>query len=192
MSTQPQQSCTAEAYLAFERTSTTKHEYDNGVIVAMAGASAAHNIITANLIASLHRQIAERECTTFPSDMRLQIAAHNLYTYPDVMVVCGDVAYADDVQDILLNPTIIIEVLSPSTENYDRGKKAQYYRTIPSLREYLLIAQEQFHLEHFVRYSAYQWLFSETNDATASVQLASIGCALTVAEIYKRVPRGAK
>lgn len=189
MTAQPKRSWTVEDYLAFERTSELKHEYFGSDIFAMAGASAAHNIITANIVASLHQQVVDRNCTVFPSDMRLKIVEHTLYTYPDVTVVCGEVHYEDNEQDILLNPTVIIEVLSPSTENYDRGKKSHYYRTIPSLQEYILVSQDDQHIEHFTRYSEHQWLFSEVTNEGGVVQLTSIDCTLALADVYKKVPR---
>lgn len=189
MTAQAKRTWTVEDYLAFERSSELKHEYFGGEIFAMAGASAAHNIITANIVASLHRQVFERNCTVSPSDMRLKVVQHDLYTYPDVTVVCGNVHYEDDEQDILLNPTVIIEVLSPSTENYDRGKKSHYYRTIPSLQEYLLVSQDGQHVEHFIRYSEHQWLFSEVTNEGEVVQITSIDCALALVDIYNKVPR---
>ncbi len=176
-------------YLSFERSSETKHEYIAGHILAMSGASAAHNVITVNTLAVIHSQVSQRGCTVFPSDMRLGIVQQNIYVYPDITVVCGDVEFSDTEQDTLLNPTIIIEVLSPSTENYDRGKKSHYYRAIPTLQEYLLIAQDEPYIEHFVRYSAHQWLFSEVTAAQESIHLASIDCTLQLKDIYNKIPR---
>ncbi|WP_129626324.1 Uma2 family endonuclease [Candidatus Oscillochloris fontis] len=188
MTMQPIRIWSSEEYLAFERTSEVKHTFFDGVIVAMAGASAAHNIITANIVASLHFQVRQRNCTVFPSDMRLKIETTRTYTYPDIMVVCGDIQYAHEAQDTLENPTVIIEVLSPSTEIYDRGKKAQIYRTIPSLQEYLLVAQDGQHVEHFVRYAEHQWLFTECADAQTPIMLPSIECTLLFEDIYAKVP----
>ena len=188
MTAQPKQAWTTADYLAFERRSASKHEYAAGTLVAMAGASAAHNIITANIVASLHRQVLHRNCTVFPSDMRLKVLQANLYTYPDVTVVCGDVQYEDAAQDNVLNPTLLVEVLSPSTENYDRGRKAHYYRTIPSLQAYLLVAQDRQHIEHFTRHSVYQWLFAEVTSVDQPIYLAALDCTLTLTEIYHKVP----
>lgn len=189
MTAQPKRTWTVAEYLDFERNSETKHEYFGGEIFAMAGASAAHNIITANIVASLHSQVFQRNCTVFPSDMRLKVERHNLYTYPDITVVCGEVQYEDTEQDNVLNPTVIIEVLSPSKENYDRGKKSQYYRTIPSLQEYLLVSQDGHHIEHFTRHSEHQWLFSEVTDTESVFQLTSIDCRLTMGDVYHKVPQ---
>lgn len=189
MSVQTHTNMSVAEYLAFERSSETKHEYIAGRILAMSGASAAHNVITANTLANIHRQVSERNCTVFPGDMRLGIVPQNIYVYPDITVVCGDVEFSDAEQDTLLNPTVIIEVLSPSTENYDRGKKSHYYRAIPTLQEYLLIAQDEPYIEHFVRYSAHQWLFSEVTAEQGSVHLASIDCTLQLKDIYNNIPR---
>jgi len=188
MTAQPNQLMTVSAYLAFERSSDLKHEYLNGEVLAMAGASAAHNIITANLLASLHTQVRRRNCTVFPSDMRLGILQQGIYVYPDIMVVCGELVFGDTEQDTLTSPAIIIEVLSSSTETYDRGKKSQHYRTIPSLQEYLLVAQDAQHIEHFVRYSAHQWLFSEVTKERGKLQIASIDCTLQLEDVYDKVP----
>jgi Uma2 family endonuclease len=188
MTAQPARIWSPEEYLSFERASETKHAFFDGVIVAMAGASAAHNIITANIVASLHAQVRRRNCTVFPSDMRLRVEEPRTYTYPDIMVVCGNVVYADEAQDTVENPTVIIEVLSPSTETYDRGKKAQIYRAIPSLREYVLVAQDGQRIEHFVRHSEHQWLFTELTDPRAAITLPSIDCTLLFDDVYDKVP----
>lgn len=178
----------AADYLAFERTSPTKHEYLAGIIHAMAGASIAHNIITGNLFASLHSQLRQRPCTVFPSDMRLALPAQQGYVYPDIMVVCGEVTSSDSGQDTISNPTLLIEVLSPSTEQHDRRKKAPYYRMIPSLQEYLFVAQDEPYLEHFVRHSEHQWLFAEITGIPGQVTLASIDVTLVMEEIYAKSP----
>jgi Uma2 family endonuclease len=178
---------TVEEYLAFERDHEVKHEYIAGHVHAMSGASAAHNIIAANTLVALHNHVRQRNCIVFPSDMRLGIPDQDIYVYPDIMVVCGDVQFGDNEQDTILNPVIIIEVLSPSTEQYDRGTKAQYYRSIPSLQEYLLIAQEERCLEHFVRYSEHQWLLSEITDDQGSVYLTSIDYTIQLDEVYEKI-----
>ncbi len=186
MTAQPKRFWTIEEYLTFERHSDVKHEYVAGDVFAMDGATATHNIIVANIIASLHAQTRQRDCTVFPSDMRLKIVSYTSYTYPDVTVVCGEIRYEDENQDTLLNPTFIVEVLSPSTEQHDRGRKSQYYRSIPSLREYMLVSQHETHIEHFVRHSDYQWLFTETSDLHGAVHLPAIDCTLALADVYAR------
>lgn len=178
---------TIEEYLAGEQTSPAKHEFLNGLVYALDGASRNHNLIVANLIAELHSQLKQRACTVFPSDLRIKISATGLYTYPDVSVVCGETWFDDSHQDTLLNPTLIIEVLSPSTEHYDRGRKFQHYRQIPSLREYLLVSQDPYHIEHYSRQAANQWLLSEINDPQAMLELRSIQCMLTLQEVYAKI-----
>jgi Uma2 family endonuclease len=187
MSAAPQQVWTPERYLAFERASETKHEYLAGEIFAMTGASENHNLITGNTLASLHTQLRRTPCRIYPSDMRLKVPAAGLYTYPDVTAVCGEPQFEEDaVPDTLLNPTVLIEVLSPSTENYDRGKKFQYYRTLESLQEYLLISQESARIEHYVRQGE-QWLFSDAYRLEDVVKLPSIDCTLALADVYEKV-----
>jgi Uma2 family endonuclease len=187
MSAVPQQVWTPESYLAFERESDTRHEYLAGEIFAMTGASENHNLITGNTLASLHTQLRRTPCRIYPSDMRLKVPAAGLYTYPDVTVVCGEPQFdEDEVPDTLLNPTVLIEVLSPSTENYDRGKKFQHYRTLESLQEYLLISQESARIEHYVRQGE-QWLFSDAYRLEDVVKLPSIDCILALADVYEKV-----
>jgi Uma2 family endonuclease len=187
MSALPEPVWTVEAYLAFERSAPQRHEYLGGKIYAMAGASAAHNLIMGNAYASLHAQLRKRPCTVYPSDMRLKVSRTGLYTYPDISVICGEPQFEDDQHDILLNPTVIIEVLSPSTEMYDRGKKFQHYRTLASLQEYLLIAQDSYRVEHYTRQANDQWLLSDVSGADASILLASIECTLLVADLHEKV-----
>ncbi|MCP4662549.1 MAG: Uma2 family endonuclease [bacterium] len=141
MSAEAERKWTVEQYLAFERESETKHEYYDGETFAMAGASPAHNLISWNIAMALGPQVRSRGCFGFPADMRLRIPATGLYTYPDVVVVCGEPEF-DQQRDTLLNPTLIIEILSPSTEDYDRGRKFAHYRSLESLAAYLVIAQE--------------------------------------------------
>lgn len=185
MVAQQQHKWTPEAYLAFERTSETRHEYLNGEIYDMTGASMRHNRIAGNTFASLHAQLSDRPCDVFQSDMRLK-ATPQMYTYPDVSVVCGEPQLSDDKLDTLLNPTVIIEVLSPSTENYDRGEKFRGYRTLNSLQEYLLISQDKVSIEHYVRQGD-QWVLSDTTDPEAILKLPSVGCTLTLADVYKKI-----
>ena len=181
-----------EEYLAQERAGDTKHEYRSGEIVAMVGASREHNLIAGDTYATLHGQLRKRPCEVYMNDMRLKVAAAGKYLYPDIMVVCGEPRFADDYVDNLLNPTVIIEVLSPSTEAYDRGEKFEHYRTIESLREYLLIAQDRYHIDHFVRQDDGLWVLSDATGLEAMIALPSIGCVLPLAEVYENVAqRGA-
>ncbi len=187
MSTQPQTYLTPEEYLAFEREAEVKHEYYAGEIFAFAGASRQHNLIVANVIRELGNEVKARPCEVYPSDMRVRVSPTGLYTYPDVTVVCGEARFGDEHSDTLLNPTVIVEVLSPSTEGYDRGEKFEHYRKLDSLQEYLVIAQERHHVEHHVRQPEGQWLLSETDSVDAVIELPSIACHLLVADIYEKV-----
>jgi Uma2 family endonuclease len=178
---------TVEEYLAGERSSTCKHEYYAGEVFAMAGGTEQHNLIGGNIFASLHQQLRKRSCNTYSSDMRVTIPSTDLYTYPDVTVVCGKAQFEDDHHDTLLNPTVIVEVLSSSTEMYDRGKKFQNYRTLASLQEYLLVAQDEYRIEHFIRQPDGQWLLSEAKELEAIVILPSIACQLALVDVYEKV-----
>ncbi len=187
MTAQPQSYCSPEDYLMFERTSEAKHEYLAGSVYAMSGGSARHNRIAGSTYAALYAQLRQRNCTVYPSDMRVKAVQIGLYTYPDITIVCGNEQFEDTKEDTLVNPTIIIEVLSPSTEKYDRGKKFQHYRTILSLREYILIAQDSYHIERFLRQSDNTWVLSEATDPTGSIELTTIQAVLNVEEIYEKV-----
>ncbi|HHY54840.1 MAG TPA: Uma2 family endonuclease [Chloroflexi bacterium] len=176
-----------EAYLAAERAGEKKHEYYAGEVYAMAGASERHNLVAMNIGASLHSQLRRRACNVYPSDMRVKVSALGFYTYPDISVVCGAPQFEDARRDTLLNPLVIVEVLSPSTENYDRGRKFQMYRTLPSLVEYLLVAQDSIHIEHYTRQPDGRWLFFESDQPDAVFQLDAIGCTLAAADVYEKV-----
>ena len=178
---------TPAEYLAFERKSKTKHEYFAGNIYTMAGANERHNLIVANLVIEIGVQFRKRPCRIYPSDMRVKISETGLYTYPDVTVVCGRPQFDDDQSDILLNPTVIFKVLSKSIEAYDRGKKFQHYRTIDTLMEYLLVAQDSYHVEHYVRQADGQWLLSEATHLRQTIHLPTIDCDLTLADVYDKV-----
>ena len=187
MSTQPQTYLTPEEYLAFEREADVKHEYYAGEIFAFAGASRQHNLIVANVIRELGTEVRGRPCEVYPSDMRVRVSPTGLYTYPDVTVVCGEARFVDDQSDTLLNPTVIVEVLSPSTEEYDRAGKFEQYRKLDSLQAYLVIAQDRNHVEHWERQSDHQWLLTETDSIEDTIALPSIACRLSVADIYEKV-----
>ena len=177
---------TPEEYLAFERKATTKHEYLNGQIVAMSGASFAHNFITVNIATSLNIQLMEGECRVATSDMRVKVTQIDSYFYPDVVVVCGEPRAEDDTFDTLLNPTLIVEVLSPSTEGYDRGEKFEHYQQIASLKDYILISQDEVHVEYYYRQEN-EWLQTEFRGLEDVLSLLSIGCELRLSDIYRRV-----
>lgn len=176
---------TPEEYLAFELDSEIRHEYYEGRIDPMTGASARHNRIVANLIAHFHTQIRGGPCRVYPSHLRLRIRETGLYTYPDVTVVCGPADLGPG--DTLVNPTALVEVLSPTTERYDRGRKAEHYRTIESLRVYLLVSQDEPRIEHYARSGERQWVFTEAVGADERVTLESIRCVLSLADVYEDI-----
>ena len=189
MVAQPQKMQMTEAeYLEFERKSETKHEFIDGEVFAMTGASRAHNLICVNVARRISNQLDGKNCEVYAADMRVKIEAKK-YVYPDVIVVCGEVRLADDKFDNLLNPTVIIEVLSETTEAYDRGTKFKNYRKLASLQEYVLIAQDKPSIERFVRQPDGTWSIG-VNDAEGldnSVELTSIDCTLHLAEVYEHV-----
>jgi Uma2 family endonuclease len=187
MSCQAQQRYTPEEYLALERQAQCKSEYYAGEVFAMAGASRWHNLIVANVVGELRAQLKRRPCTTYPSDMRVKVSPSGLYTYPDVTVVCGEAQFEDGQQDTLLNPTLIVEVLSESTEAYDRGGKFAHYRKLPSLMEYVLITQTKPHIEHYIRQPDNRWLLGEADSLHDTVHLSSIDCRLALTEVYDKV-----
>ncbi|HEY8597297.1 MAG TPA: Uma2 family endonuclease [Thermomicrobiales bacterium] len=178
---------TPEEYLAFERESDVKHEYVAGEIIAMAGANRRHNLIQMDTGTTLNLQLRGRNCEVYPSDMRVKVGALGIYTYPDITVVCGDAELEDAEQDTLLNPTVIIEILSPTTQRYDRELKFHRYQLIPSLRDYLLIAQDRPTIEHYALGDDRRWLPALHEGLVESVALRSIGCSLALAEVYRKV-----
>ena len=189
MSAIPQKQWTAEEYLAFERASDEKHEFIDSYIYLMTGASREHNLIVFNLATALGIQLRGRTCEAYVNNMRVKMRGRD-YAYPDLAIVCDLPEFEDAQVDTLLNPTLLIEVLSPSTEQYDRGQKFESYRTLNSLQEYVLIAQDRPHIEHFARKGEGAWLFSEVNGLDASLKLASISCTLGLADIFEKVAFG--
>jgi Uma2 family endonuclease len=177
---------TPEQYLAAERKAAFKSEYLGGYITAMSGASREHNRIAGNFYHKIRGQLENRPCEAFISDLRVCVSSTGLYTYPDVIVVCGEPAFQDDELDTLLNPTVIVEVLSPTTESYDRGAKFAHYRRLPSLKEYVLIDQSQVLVERYVRQGE-DWVFSALDDLDGTLRLISIDCSLPLRDIYARV-----
>lgn len=178
---------TIPEYLDLERGSEAKHEYWNGEIYAMAGASPNHTLIAANIIISLGSQLKGKPCRVHTGDLRVKVNATGLYTYPDVVIICGQPRYEDRQKDTLLNPTVIVEVLSKSTEAYDRGVKFGHYRTLDSLTDYLLVSQDSASVEHRVRLPGDQWLLGIYQGLASEVPISSIGCALPLAEVYDKV-----
>lgn len=186
MSAVAQPCYTPEEYLALERRAESKSEYVNGRIYAMSGASRVHNVIAGNVFAGLHSRFRGRSCDVYGSDMRVNVSPTGMYTYPDVAALCGTPEFADAEVDTLLNPSVIVEVLSPSTEAYDRGEKFAHYRRIPSLREYVLVAQDRARVEHYARLGE-RWVLTVAEGLEAELMLPVLDCALPLGEIYERV-----
>jgi Uma2 family endonuclease len=174
-------------YLEFERQSEFKHEYINGEVFAMAGASDEHNLIVASLIRHIGNLVFGTNCKYYPSDTRVKVEATTSYHYPDVLVLCGEKKFAAGTFDTLVNPTVIFEVLSPSTEAYDRGKKFADYRKIASLQDYVLISQDEASIESYTREKSGKWTLTEYKGLEAKLELSSIGVTLALADVYEQV-----
>lgn len=180
---------TPEAYLEFEKTSEIRHEFFRGELFAMTGGSLNHNRISRNIVRSLGNQLAGSPCEPFAGDMRVKVQENEKYTYPDIVVVCGEIEL-EKIKGVetLLNPVAIMEILSTATEAYDRGKKFEHYRMIPSLREYFLFSQEECQVERFVRGGDGIWqILGPIKGMDQVVPIASANCGLTLAEVYDRV-----
>ena len=187
MVSQPQPYTTPEDYLALERRAKTRSEYHDGEIVAMAGASREHNLIVFDTVREISTQLRGQPCEGYPSDMRVWIPSHHVYTYPDVVVVCGEPEFQDSAVDTLLNPILIVEVLSPSTAAYDQGQKFALYRSLPSLREYLLIAQDEPRLVLYRRDPDNRWFIGDAHGLDATLDLATGGVTLALRDLYERI-----
>ena len=178
---------TPQEYLIREREASIKSEFYQGEIFAMGGGSANHSLIAANFVREAGNALKDKPCIVFNRDLRVQVQSTGLYTYPDATIVCGELLFDDDHRDTLLNPTVIVEVLSDSTEKYDRGKKSNHYRQIASLKELILIAQDRSHVERFTRQPNGDWLFHEQKELTADFELKSLGISIAISELYRGV-----
>jgi Uma2 family endonuclease len=187
MSTAAVRRYTVEEYLALERDSETKHEFYDGEMFAMAGASEAHDLVAGNVFAELHAAVRSRDCRAHSSDMRV-LCATGLYAYPDASVACGprDIETVAGVET-LKNPLLVVEVLSKSTEDYDRGRKFVHYRTIPSLKGYLLLAQNRPAAEHLAKQADGRWLISTAEGLESGIALPELGVTLRLADLYAKV-----
>ncbi len=181
----------SEEYLRFERNSETRHEFLDGVVYAMAGESPDHSTICFNLAAITGPQLREKPCRGFSPNMKVRAGLGGLYAYPDLMIVCGEPKFHDKHGDVLLNPTVIFEVLSPSTEKYDRGEKFRRYRTqIESLQDYVMVSQDQARIEHHHRQPDSTWTATEANGLDGLLVLSSIDCRIPLAEVYQHTKVG--
>ena len=201
MSAQPQLDTptTPEEYLAFERQSTEKHEFVDGIIYpvhggshpdnetyAMSGASRKHNLISGNLFGELWTRFKKRDCSVYMSDMRVKVNETD-YVYPDVVAVCDDVELEDNEFDTLLNPSVIIEVLSKSTKTYDKDKKMTLYQNLPTVQDYVLVAQDECRIEHYQRKSQNQWLLTVLTEPKQVLDLQSVDANISVQDVYDKV-----
>lgn len=187
MTALPKKKLTVAEYLAIEREATIKSEFYAGEMFAMAGASTVHNRVKENLIVELGIRMREGPCQSYSSDQRVLIDRTGLYTYPDIVIVCGEAAFADGELDTITNPRIVIEVLSDSTESYDRGAKFRHYQRIPTLQSYVLVAQNEARIEQFVRQADDLWTLQIFGDPTGTFTLATVGAAVPMADVYRNV-----
>ena len=177
---------TPEEYLAWERKADIKHEYLRGEIIAMSGASYQHTIITMNISGELYIQLKGTACTVHTNDMQVRTSPETSYFYPDVVVVCDKPRFEDNAFDTLLNPIVLVEVLSPSTQAYDRGEKFKHYQQLTSLREYILVSQDEVEVERYRRQDT-EWQPTEFRSLEDVLSLTSIDCELSLDDIYRRV-----
>lgn len=186
MSSLPNYFLSPEEYLIAERAAEYKSEYVDGEMYAMAGGSERHNLIARNLITELNTQLKKVPCRVYPSDLKVRAANSRKFFYPDVSVVCGETLFADDARDVILNPILIVEVLSESTAAFDRGKKFHAYQQIESLQQYLLVAQDEHVVEHFIRQENNPWLYTKVNGLDAEIVLPTIECQLALRDVYDK------
>ncbi|MBI3683927.1 MAG: Uma2 family endonuclease [Acidobacteria bacterium] len=187
MATQPVPRFTMEEYLARERAAAFKSEYIHGEIVAMAGGTPRHSLIIGNMQYALSRRLEHSPCHVFNADLRVCVQVGDLVTYPDVTVLCGPAQFLDDKEDTLINPTVLVKVLSLSTRNYDRGEKARLYRAVRSLQEYLLIDPVPVEIEHGRRMPNGNWELATVRSRDHILELTSTGCSIPIEEIYRNV-----
>lgn len=188
MASQAKTRLSVAEYLVRERSAPYKSEFLNGELFAMAGSSRRHNLIALNIGAELRNRLRQSPCEVYISDMRVKIARTGLYTYPDVVVACDEPRFEDANVDTLLNPIVLVEVLPPSTADYDRGRKFEHYRTLSSLQDYFVVAQEPCHVDHFERQRDDTWLLTELEDIQDRISIPSIRCELPLSEVYAKVP----
>ena len=187
VSTQPKVRITPQEYLALERPAETKSEYLDGEMFPMPGVTIRHARIVMNFGFALNEQFLDRPFEAFGPDLRVKVSETGLYTYPDLFITGIDSKVEDAHDDIVLDPLVIIEVLSDSTESYDRGKKFAHYRTLDSLKEYFLVSQKEYRVERFVRQGDGNWLYSEVTDLEGSVEISTVVCRVPMSRIYRKV-----
>jgi Uma2 family endonuclease len=182
-----EKSLTPEEYLEIERESGFKSDYFNGERFPLSGAGYNHNLITLNLAAFLLNRLKDKNCFVFSNDMRLFVESQKLYTYPDVMVISGEIKFPDRKKDTVLNPILIIEVISKNTESYDRGKKFEFYRSIPSLKEYVMVSSDHYLIEVYSKNINNSWVLADEKKPEALVKFTSLSLQVQLKEIYLKV-----
>lgn len=187
MAAQPQARITPEEYLEIERAADIRHEFYNGQMYAMSGGSYRHALLIGNLVRELSNALRKRRCKVMGSDLRTCVSPDGLYTYPDIVVICGDPKFLDNRTDTVLNPNLLIEVLSPSTESQDRGFKSAQYRTLESLEEYMLVSQTEPRVEVFRRQPGSHWLLTDFVGIDAACELTSVECTIPLADVYDQI-----
>lgn len=178
---------TKDEYLEMEAAAPYKSEYYGGEIFAMAGGTPAHSLICVNLIRRIAEAVDNKNCRCFESNMKLDIPAADAFVYPDIMAVCGEIRFAENTRDTITNPVLIVEVLSPGTESFDRGKKFEYYRSIPSLKEYVLVSQEKQIVEVYFRQEGGSWLYTVAEGTDKTVFLNSVEYEIALKDVYHKV-----
>jgi Uma2 family endonuclease len=176
-----------EEYLEMEALADCKSEFYAGEIFAMAGGSPKHSMICFNLYRTVGNAIADKDCIGFESNMKLELAEADAYVYPDMMIVCGEVKLAENTSDVITNPVLIVEVLSPATESFDRGKKFEYYRMLTSLKEYVLVSQEEAMTESFCKQDENTWLYTAAKGLDKSLVLKSLDYEIALKDIYHKI-----
>ncbi len=187
MSTQKIKKLTPEEYLEIERNAEFKSEYYNGEMFALAGASYVHNRITRNISKALGLQLKGKVCEEFQSDLKIKEKISGLFTYPDVVVIRGEPEFYDDEKDVVVNPAVIMEVLSKSTETYDRGFKFEWYRRIETLKDYFMVSQDKISIEYYTRNDDDSWTLKEFKKINQNIEIKSIGCILELKDVYYKV-----
>lgn len=187
MSTQKIKKLTPEEYLEIERNAEFKNEYYNGEMFALAGASYVHNRITRNISKALGLQLKGKVCEEFQSDLKIKEKISGLFTYPDVVVIRGEPEFYDDEKDVVVNPAVIMEVLSKSTETYDRGFKFELYRRIEALKDYFMVSQDKISIEYYTRNDDDSWTLKEFKKINQNIEIKSIGCILELKDVYYKV-----
>jgi Uma2 family endonuclease len=187
VSTLPKTLLTPEQYLEIERAAEFKSEYYAGEMFAMAGAREVHNLVVGNVFGELWQRFRTRPCRVYSNDMRVAVRPTNLYTYPDLVAVCGEPRFLDEKRDTLVNPVLLVEVLSPSTEAYDRGRKFEHYKNIDSLREYLLLSSDRAHADLYTKQADGRWILSSTSRMEDTLTLDSVDAHLLMSDVYEKV-----